>query len=341
MPTSVYLETSPLRSGHAHRGIGTYTRQLQRALQKLSAIKLSPLPQPADVIHYPYFDFFTASLPLLKTKPTIVTIHDAIPLQFPTHYPVGFKGSVALLHQRLALLSVAAVITDSQASKKALVKHLGIPGSKINVVPLAADPELNYQSKDVQESTAKKYRLPAEFILYVGDINYNKNLPMLIAALAELPNNIQLVLVGKNFKSQPIPEWEAIALALEKHQVGDRVVMLQNVESTADLAAIYSQAVAYVQPSLAEGFGLPILEAMQCHCPVVCFNQSSMAEVGGDHAVYPESVSISNLAKAIKTVLTWKAHDRRKWVIQAYSWSQTFSWKKSAEQTAIVYQSVV
>lgn len=339
--THVYLETSPLHSGHAHRGIGMYTRQLQQALGKLSSIKVVDSIAQADVVHYPYFDFFAPSLPLFKPKPTVVTIHDAIPLQFPDHYPVGIKGTAALLHQKLALLSTAAIITDSEASKKMLLKHLGIPTQKINVIPLAADPELSYQSKTDQLKVAKKYALTEKYILYVGDINYNKNIPMLIAALAELPAEYKLVLVGKNFRPQPIPEWQAIESALEKTQVKERVILLQNVESISDLAAIYSQAAVYVQPSLAEGFGLPILEAMQCHCPVVCFEQSSMAEVGGNHVVYAQNVSTASLAKAITDVLTWKEHDRRKWVIQAYSWSQTFSWKKTAAQTAAVYQSIL
>jgi glycosyltransferase involved in cell wall biosynthesis len=335
----VFLDTSTLTTGHAHRGIGGYTRLLQTALMKEKDITLAVDQDSAELIHYPYFDFFAPTLKKLN-KPVIVTIHDAIPLLYPKHYPAGIKGTINLWRQKWSLRSVAAVVTDSQASKNDLHVLLNIPLDAISVAYLAADPKLNYQDSSMQQKVGKKYQLPKNFILYVGDINYNKNIPMLLEAVSQLEESFSLVLLGKNFKPQVIPEWQSISEAISKHSLQNRVQFLTSVDTVPELAAIYSQASVYVQPSLAEGFGLPILEAMQCHCPVVCFKQSAMVEVGGEYAVYPRTVDAEALAEAIHSVLHWDKLSHHKWVTQAYSWSRTFSWKKTAQQMVQLYNSL-
>lgn len=339
----VFLETGALKSGHAHRGIGAYTRLLQAALRQEKEVQLVTKAEQSDVIHYPFFDFFQATLTVPAKYPVIVTIHDAIPLMYPKQYPAGIRGTLALWKQKWALKKVKAVITDSQASKKEVATKLGVPANKIKVVPLAADEAIHYRDLKEQQKATRLYDLPKDFILYVGDINYNKNLPVLLEAfsqvLATLPE-LKLVLLGKNFKDQPIPEWQAIKNTIEQFGLQKRVQFVTKVDSVADLAAIYSQARVYVQPSLAEGFGLPVLEAMQCHCPVICFKQSSLMEVGGEHAIYPTEMSPVSLAAAITDVYGWTGAVRHKWVVQAYSWSKTFSWAKTAHETAAIYQSL-
>ena len=344
---NVLIDTSPLESGHAIRGIGTYTRLLTEQLEQSNSVTICrSVTEKAetikpDIIHYPYFDLFFNTLPLLKKKPTVVTIHDVIPLKFPNYYRSGIKGTARLLKQRAALQSVAAVITDSEASKIDITKHLRIAPKKIHVVQLAADPNLQAASPDEIRRVKRLYKLPKNYVLYVGDINYNKNIPQLIKAVRYLPPNVKLVALGKNFQPQDIPEWQWIETQLALSDVERRVKFVTDVQgnATEDLAAIYSGALCYVQPSLYEGFGLPVLEAMQCMTPVVTTNTSSLPEVAGEHAVYTDTTAES-IAQGINTVLEWSTSKRTEVMRAAHLWTQRFTWQQTAEKTIEVYKSV-
>src|SRR5690606_1045908 len=94
---------------------------------------------PADLVHYPYFDLFFATLPLFRTRKTVVTIHDVIPLRYPEKFPSGLRGALSLYKQKVALSTVDAIITDSQSSSKEIQKLLGVPSHKIHPVLLAAN----------------------------------------------------------------------------------------------------------------------------------------------------------------------------------------------------------
>lgn len=336
----ILLNTTPLGNAHSLRGIGMYTRLLQDALKKQPNVEL--VTHDPDLVHIPFFDLFFNTLPIKKKTPTVVTIHDVIPLLFPQQYPAGVKGKARLLKQKFALKSVAAVITDSHASKWDIVEHLGVPASKIHVVHLAANPELQPAVPRVVADVRQRYQLMQPYILYVGDINYNKNLPQLIKALKFLPAEIDLVLVGKNFVPQPIPEWQEIERQIALSDVADRVKFIPTVGSDAnkDLSALYSGAECYVQPSLAEGFGLPVLEAMQCRTPAVVTANSSLVEVAGEHAIY-SGTDAEALAEAIMGIRDWSRPRRQRWLVDAQEWTATYSWDQVGKETAAVYHQVL
>lgn len=341
----VLLDTSPISNGHAHRGIGLYTAQLQAHLSKLDGIDVVADAKEKDIsiVHYPYFDLFFPTLPLLRpAKKSVVTIHDVIPLEFPDQYKPGIKGSLSFEAQKLALKSVNAVITDSHSSKNSIVKHLGAPEEKIHVVYLAGNPNVEKQSASKVAEAASKHQLPAHYMLYVGDINYNKNLPQLIKSLKFLPTELHLVLLGKNFRKQDIPEWHWIETQIALSDVAGRVKFIPSLgeDTDTELSAIYSAADVYVQPSLAEGFGLPVLEAMQAKTPVVCTNTTSLPEVAGAHAQYCETQAES-IAAAVKDVISFPQSKRKKIIDEAFEWSQQFSWKKAAKDTLEVYKKVM
>jgi len=264
-------------------------------------------------------------------------------LIFPKEYKSGLKGKLKLKKQKLALKSAAAIITDSQASKDDIVKHLGISEKKIFVIYLAANPNLKSQDEDLINKVKAKNNLPSKYILYVGDINYNKNIPQLIKMMKYIEDtDIKLVCLGRNFTAQEIPEWKWIETQLALSDVTNRVIFLNNVltESIDELAAIYSGALLYIQPSLYEGFGLPILEAMQCRTPVVCSNNSSLIEVGGEVAVFSEP-NAEDFANKVTDVLNWSKTKRETNIRAAYKWSQNFSWEKTAKETLDVYKKVL
>ena len=347
---NVLFETSVLGDGNSSRGIGSYTRLLLSELEKnkeLKIYKTSTLSKEekikSDIVHYPFFDLFFDTLPITSFENKVVTIHDVIPLIFPEHYKPGIKGKLRFKKQKLALKRVKAVITDSESSKKDIIKYLGVAEEKIYVVYLAANPELKAQDEKLIKKVTRKNKLPKKYLLYVGDINYNKNIPQLIKMMKFIEDkDVKLVCLGRNFTPQEIPEWKWIETQLALSDVEDRVIFLNNVltESISELAAIYSGALMYVQPSLYEGFGLTILEAMQCKTPVVCSENSSLIEVGNKNVIFTEP-NAQAMAKTVTNVLNWSKTRRLNWIRAAYKWSQSFSWEKTAKKTFGVYKKVL
>src|SRR5690606_13738403 len=121
------------------------------------------------------------------------------------------------------------VVTDTQTSKNKIIEYLGCPAEKISVVYLAANPMLYPASTNESASVRRKFGITAPYVLYVGDINYNKNVPELIKAFRYLPADLHLVFVGKNFKPQEIVEWEAIERQIAAVGMNDRVVFVTDI----------------------------------------------------------------------------------------------------------------
>lgn len=343
-PIKVLIDVRPLDSGHAVRGVGMYTRFLSEALEKHPEVdvyrsSLDNTPKTIDIVHYPFFDLFFPTLPWFKHAKTFVTIHDVIPLIFPEFYLPGKRGRLAFIQQKLALKNVAGIITDSETSKRDIMQHLSVPSKKISVVSLAANPFLEPVSGSELQSFRKKYKLPNQYLLYVGDINYNKNLPQLIKALKFLPPSIQLVCVGKNFRVQDIPEWHMVEAQMALSNVAKRVLFLPDILSDdyASLSALYSGAAVYVQPSLYEGFGLPVLEAIRCETPVVAAGNSSLLEIG-DNAVHFTGNTAEELARGIQTILDFTPAQRKAWITKALQKERQFTWQKTAQGTIEAYK---
>lgn len=350
VPTKMKMLTIHIRSllfqnEHASRGIGTYTRLLITYLEKLSDIKIIPPTErkiiPVDIVHYPSFDFFFDTLPFsLKTK-TVVTIHDVIPLLYPDKYPRGIKGALRLKKQMIALKTTKAIITDSETSKKDIVKYLHVKESMVHVIPLAANPDLIAQSEKTIMSVKKKHSLPNTYVLYVGDISYNKNIPQLIKTLKYLPEDIHLVCVGKNFAPQDIPEWQWIETQIAMSDVSKRIHFLTSIgqNDMIELSALYSGALCYLQPSLYEGFGLPLLEAMQCKTPVVSSNTPALLEISSEVTLISPPTG-EDFANKVLEIYNWSKKKRTDFIKKAYDWSQTFSWQTTAKKTAEIYRSI-
>lgn len=348
MPVRILIDTSPLRSGHAGRGIGAYTRNLVKALQAIAEsedlellTELQTGEAPPDLIHYPFFDFFAHTLTVDPKIPTVVTIHDVIPLVFPEQYRPGLRGSFRLWQQRRSLKQVSGVITDSQHSRQDIQTYLGVAPQHISVTPLAANPDLAPVSEYLQRKVSEEVGAPDDYVLYIGDINYNKNLPTLLLALTQIPEQIHLCVVSQTFNNTAIPEGQLLARIIKENGLRDRVHVL-NIPSDQPetLSAVIGRARCLVQPSLYEGFGLPVLEAMQVGTLVVSSNVSSLPEVAGEAAILVEP-SVGGLADGL--VRAWKARgeERESLVQSGQKWAATFSWERTARLTAQAYRSVV
>ncbi|MBI3103897.1 glycosyltransferase family 4 protein [Candidatus Daviesbacteria bacterium] len=349
------INTIPLNSAHKDRGIGYYTQNLVDNLKKdpnLSIQTFTGISEVVDVdiIHYPWFDFFFRTLPVKRPAPTVVTIHDVIPLKFKDHYPQGIRGRINLFFQKRALRKCTAVITDSKAAKKDIVEFLKIAQEKISIIPLAADEDFKILPDADLIRTRRKYNLHERFLLYVGDANWVKNLPFLIEVFQDLIKekgleDLKLVLVGGAFlkKVEDIdhPELESLKKTnslIKSYNLENRVTRVGRVEKK-ELVALYNLATLYIQPSIYEGFGLPVLEAMSCGVPVVSSKAGSLLEVGGEAAVYFDPDNKQQLKSILISLLENKSL-QDKLSSLGLKQAKKFSWEKVAGQTLEVYSNV-
>ena len=348
----IAINVLPLKLKHKDRGIGFYTSNLIENLKDDSSLEVQEFIhlseiRNADIVHYPWFDFFFHTLSINKQFKTIVTIHDVIPLIFPKQYPVGLRGKFNLILQRLALRNFKSIITDSEVSKKDISKYLGIDKEKAFVVYLAANKNFRTQKETKLIYTKRKYKLPDNFLLYVGDANWVKNLPFLIEGFNNLIQtsdfkDVKLVLVGgvflKNVENINHPELESLKRV-------NRLIKEQNLEGNIlrpgelnleELIYFYNLATVYVQPSLYEGFGLPLIEAFSCGTPVVSSNKGSLLEVGGDAAVYFDPTNLSQFVSILKEILQSKSL-QDKLSRLGLKRAEKFSWDKVVADTKKVY----
>ncbi len=365
------FDVSPLYTSHQSRGIGFYTKRLLEVLKRQTNIQVVELKNKNeikkghfDILHIPYFSPFFITLPLVKKSPLVVTIHDLIPVKYPNFYPPGIKGKLKWEIQKNLLKQVDALITDSQASKKDIIRLTNYPKNKIHVIYLAAGKEFKplydrgsqYVSKSYRfqkkfkllAKIKKQYRLPTTFVLYVGDINWNKNIPSLVKACEKAA--APLVIVGKQAVNKGVdpdhPENRDLIWLQRKvkrtkflNHKNSKAFMLLGFVPTRDLVTILNLATVYCQPSFDEGFGLPVLEAMSCGCPVITSNRGSLPEVVGKAGVIVEP-KVENLAKAIKKVIDDKKLAYRL-TKKGLERARKFSWEKTAVKTIKVYQSLL
>ena len=307
--SKVKLISTPLHDGNSTRGVGEYTRRLMSMIQYQD--------KDFDIVHYPFFDLFKHTLPIFKKSKTVVTIHDVIPLEYPEIYKPGIKGRLNLFLQGLALQNVDAVITDSHASINAIHKHLGVPHEKLKLVYLAAGKEF------VKRKISKKYDLPKQFVLYIGDVNWNKNISGLIEACKKI--NLPLVIIGRQAK-------EIENMDLNHPELSHLKSLDLDYLSDEEKIDILNLASVYCQPSFAEGFGIPVLEAMACGTQVAVSNTHSLPEIAGEAAEYFDPHDTSQMAEAIKKSLVNK--------FDVITQSKKFTWEKTALETIKVYESI-
>lgn len=327
---------------HRVRGTGIYLANLKEALEKYTPdnsyffCSQDNIPEKIDVIHYPYFEPFFLTLPFFKKRKTVVTVHDLIPLVFPKYFPKGIKGKLRWEVQKKLLKNMDAVITDSNSSKKDIQKFTKIKDQKINVIHLAASERFRKIPSLVVPKV--KYNLPDKFVLYVGDVTWNKNLPRLIEAVkkADLP----LVLVGKALTDENFDKknpWNRDLLKIQSSTKNNKKIIKLGFVSDQDLVMLYNMATVFAMPSLYEGFGLPILEAMSCGCPVVSSKEGSIPEVGQEAVFYVDPYNVLDIANGIKKVFVDKDL-REELAKKGLEQAKKFSWKKTAEQTANIYK---
>lgn len=347
----VAIDQRPLTSGDAIRGIGFHTRELithlERESRRVEDLKFDIVDftkadlSKYDIVHYQYFHPHFLTLPFNKpAKKVIVTIHDLIRLIYPEAYPSGVKGSLRFLLQKYNLRNVDAVITISETSKKDIVRFLGINPDKIFVTYLAPQTRTSLKLREIDLATSKKkFNLPEKFVLYVGDVNYNKNLLNLAEACKIA--KVKLVIVGKQAASdESYDNLENASWAefLQKYRKDRGIIRLGYLEPE-EFEAVFKLATLYCQPSLYEGFGLPLLEAFQRGLPVVSTRTQALVEVGEEACIYVDPNDPHDMAMGMKKILDNKKL-ASELIKKGRERAKEFSWDKTAKQTYEVYKKV-
>ena len=278
-----------------------------------------------DLFHTP--DHILPLLPIKCRK--VITVHDLSFVNHPELFTAG-KRSYKQLMTPLSLKRADRIIAVSQNTKNDIVKLYKTDPGKVTVVYNGVGEEFcEVESKDVLSEARKKYELPDKYILFVGTIEPRKNIINLIKAYKKSGTDLILAIVGKK-------GWMSDSI-IKEITSDNRILWLDTVGSK-DLPALYSMADLFVYPSLYEGFGLPVLEAMACGTPVITSNVSSLPEVAGDAAVLVDPDNADAIACAIKNIL--KNEELRKSLIsKGPEQARKFSWKKCAKETLKVYES--
>ncbi len=290
-----------------------------------------------ELAHVPYF-----GSPLSPTVPTVVTIHDLIPLVLRE-----YRGNAAV-RLYTSLVAAAAprakiILADSEWSKQDILRKLGVAEEQVRVVYLAPAPHFQ-PAKTWQQviEIKQKYNLPEHFVLYLGGYDVRKNVKALLYAYtwvsATLAHQYPLVLAGKlpaeDTPFFPDPRRTARELGLEE------CIVTPGWIAEADLPLVYAAADVFVYPSRYEGFGLPVLEAMACGTPVVTTNASSIPELAGPAAFQIDPDDTKHMAAPIIRLCT-EEESNDDMIERGFAQVEKFSWQKTATETLQAYREAV
>lgn len=274
---------------------------------------------PPDVLFVP-----AHVLPIVHPQASLVTIHDLGYLYFPETHPWPQRLYLDLSTRWNARVA-AHILADSEATKSDLVTHYATPPDKITVAYPGRDDTLAPVRDPTEiEAVRASYGIPGDYFLYVGTLQPRKNLSRIITAFATLESETTLVLAGKR-------GWLYDDLFTQVRHIGlERRVRFPGYISDKDKAALMSGALAFVFPSLYEGFGLPVIEAQSCGCPVITSTTSSLPEVAGDAALLVDPNDVAAIATAMRCVVADPVL-REDLIARGFVNARRFSWKACAQ----------
>jgi len=310
---------------------------LSKLLYEQRAYVRSATDWSADLLHVPYF-----APPRWTALPTVVTVHDLIPLLLR-----GYRGG-PLVRAYTAWVSAATrradrVLTDSRAAARDIISHLGIAEDRVQVIYLAAYATFRPVSRETDDELAavrQRLHLPEEYLLYLGGFDRRKQVPELLAAYAHsgLATQMPLVVAGRLPSSDSAfsPDPRPIARELG---IQDAVQFTGWVDE-ADKPALYRGARAFVFPSVYEGFGLPVLEALASGTPVIACHGSSLEEIAGPGGLLVDATDSEALADAMRRLVLDDSL-RESLAGAGLVHAGQFSWDSTASQTALAYREVL
>lgn len=337
-PKNDYLLVLPPGSEEAVAAYGPNVDRVETEMKYYSVREQVALPgllrrHKVDFLHSPHF-----LLPVACPCPAVVTIHDVIYLACKEDLPslpgrLYYRAMMAM-----AVRSAARIITDSEFSRNDIVARLNADPEKIDVIYPGVDARLARVNDEAElQRIRAKYGIHGDYILYAGIYKLRKNHAGLLQAFQRFlldGSRAQLVIAG------PLKEGEAILRRLAAELGISESVVFTGFVPEADLAALYSAARVYACPSLYEGFGFTVLEAMACGTPVVCSPATSLPEAAGNGALYADPGNAVDFAQALQRAF----HDepmRQELIEKGRKNAESFTWDKAAAQTLAVYQNAI
>ena len=283
------------------------------------------------VYHSPYY-----IMPYRLNIPTVLTLYDLIPQKYPQ--TVSLKARLmATTLTKMAMRRATHMIAISEATRQDFLAEYALDAQSITAVPLAVDAKFSPQSETTIQTIRDKYNLPSKYVLYLGINKPHKNLVRLIQAWQIVQEKIapKQTLVIAGAWDDRYPEVKQLIATRNLSSI----VLIAGPIADADLPALYSGADLFVFPSIYEGFGLPVLEAMACGTAVTCSNTSSLPEVGGDAVLYFDPTNITEIAQQLITLLQQPA------LITDYAnkglqQAEKFMWTDTAVATLQIYRSL-
>lgn len=265
---------------------------------------------------------------------SIVTIHDLIFLRYPDYYK-RFDRKIYDQKIKYACSIADKIIAVSEQTKRDLIQFYTIPDEKIDVIYQSCHASFKQEYAEHElKLISEKYKLPKRFILNVGTIEERKNLMLLVKSIQQLPKDIELVVVGL-----PTPYADKVKEYILKNKLIDRVHFLENVPFN-DLPKIYQLADLFVYPSYFEGFGIPILEALNMGVPVIATTGSCLEEAGGPDSIYVNPNHAIELSETI--IHLWNNESRKKEMIAAgKAYAKKFDPLPLAQQLMDLYQGLL
>ncbi len=286
--------------------------------------------------HPPHVLFVPAHVVPLIHPRSVVTVHDLGYLYFPQAHPALARVYLNL-STRWSVRAAAHVMADSYATQADLIRHYHVPPAKITVAYPGRDETLRrVNDPEVIEGVKHRYGIHGGYLLYLGTLQPRKNLLRLVQAFLYFKSevsNFKLVLAGSKGWLYDEIFAEVKRLRLESY------VLFPGRIAEDDKAALFSGAETFVFPSLYEGFGLPVIEAMQCGTPVLCSTRSSLPEVAGDAALLVDPFDVDALSRAMLRLV--KDLDLRRTLVErGYAQARKFSWRSCAASVLSVLESV-
>ena len=301
------------------RGKGRFTNYINKKISKKVICR-----EHYDIFHPTYYDPYF--LDFLNRKPFILTILDMIHEIFPEIFPLKDKTSE---RKKLLAQKATKIIAISENTKRDIIKILGIDEGKIEVIYLGNSLKIN---KDVKTINIK---IPEKYILFVGSRRGYKNFKLFIDAVSPLineDNELNIVCVGGgDFSMIEIEKFRSLKI---------RGKLFYYSGSDSILACLYQKAIAFVFPSLYEGFGIPVLESFTCGCPVIVSNTSSLPEVAGEAAIYFDPTDKLSILNSIQKVI-YNDKLRKQLINKGIERVKEFTWEKTADKTKKIYEGVL
>ncbi|OGH42343.1 MAG: hypothetical protein A3H79_01155 [Candidatus Levybacteria bacterium RIFCSPLOWO2_02_FULL_36_8b] len=276
----------------------------------------------------------THYLPILPPKNSASSILDVSYLRFPELFKRSDLQQLTIW-TKFSIKKAKKIFTISQASKDDIIKEYGVSEEKVVVTYPGIKSEIRIPKSEINSKFTmqnskvlkEKYGISGDYILFVGTLQPRKNIVKLVEAFSRLrKKDIKLIVVGTKGW-----QYEEILQAPKKFNIQNKVKFLDNV-TDEDLPAFYKNALCFVLPSLYEGFGLPVLEAMRYGCPVLTSNASSLPEAGGDAAIYVDPLDVNDITKNLELIIN-NEKLRKKLVEKGYEQVKKFSWEKTARET--------